>query len=75
MAAMFELMAQVIQVLVAAAAVGIAVFGLRFFAVKLQNALLEPQKKIFSREIYIVYLYQHGGAFFQVHQQFLTQSL
>ena len=40
---MFELMA---QVLVAAAAVGIAAFGLRFFAVKLQNALLGPQKKI-----------------------------
>lgn len=38
---MFELMA---QVLVAAAAVGIAAFGLRFFAVKLQNALLGPQK-------------------------------
>ena len=49
MAVMFELMA---QVLVAAAAVGIAAFGLRFFAVKLQNALLEPQKKIFSRDIY-----------------------
>lgn len=56
MAAMFELMAQVIQVLVAAAAVGIAVFGLRFFTVKLQNALLEPQKKIFSRDIYYISL-------------------
>ena len=51
MAVMFELMA---QVLVAAAAVGIAAFGLRFFAVRLQNALLEPQKKS-SAEIYDIY--------------------